>query len=463
MDKKELSIILKEGEGYRIEFKESLKGIDKDLVAFANSSGGKIFLGITDKGEITGVDVTNDLKTQVQDIANNCQPEIDISLEVFDKILLVDVREGTNKPYKCSSGFCKRIGPISQKLTRDEIIDFIKSEGKVRFDELTQSKFNYIEDFDKKKLFYFLELSGLSKPTEIEKILINLGVAEKQEKRLYFNNAGILFFTKEPQKFIPWSVFTVALFKDKDGVDVIDRKEISGSLFEVVDQVMDFVRLYTKVAYKFTGKPQRENIYEYSFEAVREAVINSVIHKDYFEHGHNNILRFLPDKIKIENFWTKPKHFKLGETVFRRNPLIVDLFSRIHFGEKMGTGIQRMKNICKKEYAPYPKIDFNESYFYITFTPSRKYLKMAGKEADLSELNERQRKAVEYVKEHSSMLISDYISLNKVSDRTARRDLNDLVDRNIFLKEGVTSGLKFKLTSVNFGQLRSEGDSEIKR
>jgi len=70
------------------------------------------------------------------------------------------------------------------------------------------------------------------------------------------------------------------------------------------------VKLYTKVAYKFTGKPKREEIYEYPLEAIREAVINSVMHRDYFEKGHNNILRFFPDRILIENVWIEPKGFE---------------------------------------------------------------------------------------------------------------------------------------------------------
>ncbi|MCW3130124.1 MAG: hypothetical protein N2V75_08530 [Methanophagales archaeon] len=167
-------------------------------------------------------------------------------------------------------------------------MEFFKTEGKIRFDELINEKFIFPHDFDKEKLNKFFELAGLSKTLSPEKILISLGVAEKQENRIYLNNAGVLFFADEPQKFVPWSVFTVVLFKDRDGVDVIDRKEIRGSLFEIVDNVMDFVKLYTKVAYKFTGKPKREEIYEYPLGAIREAVINSVMHRDYFEKGHNN-------------------------------------------------------------------------------------------------------------------------------------------------------------------------------
>ena len=105
------------------------------------------------------------------------------------------------------------------------------------------------------------------------------------------------------------------------------------------------------------------------------------MHKDYFEHGHNNILKFFPDRIQIENIWIKPKRFILGETVFRRNKIIAKLFSRIHFGEKLGSGMERMKEYRKKEQAPFPKIRFTDTHFYIVFKPTRAYLKMVEEES----------------------------------------------------------------------------------
>jgi len=142
MNKDELQLILEEGEGYRIEFKESMTNIDKELVAFANSSGGRIFLGITDDKEIKGVKITNKLKSQIQDIANNCQPPIKIIFEEVENILIINVREGEDKPYRCASGFYTRVGPNSQKLNRNDIIEFFKAEGKIRFDELINSRFD---------------------------------------------------------------------------------------------------------------------------------------------------------------------------------------------------------------------------------------------------------------------------------------------------------------------------------
>ena len=441
MDESELKLILREGEGYRVEFKEGIGGLDKDLVAFANSSGGRIFIGVADDGEIKGVKITNKLRATIQDIANNCRPRVNILIESVAPVLMIEAKEGDDKPYECSSGFHKRIGSNSQKMTRNEILEVFKSEGKIRFEELKVPKFKHPGDFDRGKLARFLELGGFSRSTKTEIALRSLGVAEKQEEKLLFNNAGVLFFAREPQRFIPWSVFTVALFKDQHGVDVIDRKEITGSLFEIVDSVMDFVKLFAKVAYRFTGRPQREEIYEYPFEAIREAVINSVMHKDYFEHGHNNILRFLPDRIRIENFWTKPSLFTLGDTVFRRNPLMSDLFGRIHFGEKMGTGMQRMRDICKTEHAPYPRITYNENYFYVTFKPSREYLKMAQVKKPIGAyvplLNERQRAALEYTRHNVRLTMREYVKLcPHVNRRTLTRDLNYLIELGLITRKG---------------------------
>jgi len=446
MDKSELQLILQEGEGYKVEFKEALSNIDRELVAFANSSGGRILLGVTDDGVIKGVPVTNEFKSRIQDIANNCRPKIKIAIDRMEDVLVIAVREGEDKPCECSSGFYKRIGSNSQKMTRNEIIDFFKSEGKVRFDELTEPKFVYPRDFDKNKLRAFLQLAELTKVGEVERLLAGLGVAEKQEGRLYFNNAGVLFFAKEPQRFVPWSVYTVALFKDEAGVDIIDRKEVGGSLFEIVEEVMKFVRLYAKVAYRFTGRPQRENVHEYPFEAIREAVINSVMHKYYFEHGHNNILRFLPARIRIENYWHKPAHFVLGKTVFRRNHIIADLFAKIHFGEKMGTGFERIREVCKKENAPLPELELNDNYFHVTFKQSHEYLKLAEvtKERVVEKVVERvvenQKRILEEIRKDKYTTAKKLSAAIGISERKIQVNMRKLREKGLIKRVGPDKG-----------------------
>jgi ATP-dependent DNA helicase RecG len=141
MTEQELKYILEQGEGYRIEFKEQCANLDREMVTFANSSGGFIYLGINDKNIVTGIEADNKLLSQVQDIAQNCDPPIKIISHKYRSILIVEVREGTDKPYRCASGFYNRVGPNSQKMKRDEIVEFLKSEGKVRFDEMVNRSF----------------------------------------------------------------------------------------------------------------------------------------------------------------------------------------------------------------------------------------------------------------------------------------------------------------------------------
>jgi ATP-dependent DNA helicase RecG len=155
---KELQFILSQGEGQHVEFKEKLdKTLSKELVAFANASGGKIFLGVSDKAEVKGIHVDNKLKSQIQDIARNCDPSIIINLIEENNILIIEINEGLNKPYSCSDGFYLRVGANSQKLKRDEIIQFSITEGKIRFDEQICNEFDYTADLDSNKLNKYLD------------------------------------------------------------------------------------------------------------------------------------------------------------------------------------------------------------------------------------------------------------------------------------------------------------------
>jgi predicted HTH transcriptional regulator len=150
MTEKELKYILEQGEGYRIEFKEQIAGLDKEMVAFANASGGFIYLGINDKNQVAGIEADNRLLSQVQDIAQNCDPPVKIIPRKYKNIFIVEVREGSDKPYRCSAGFYNRVGPNSQKMRRNEIVEFVKSEGKIRFDEMVNRDFQK-KDFDEEK------------------------------------------------------------------------------------------------------------------------------------------------------------------------------------------------------------------------------------------------------------------------------------------------------------------------
>ena len=205
VDNSKLQLILKEGESDSVEFKERLSNLDREIVAFANARGGSIYIGVTDDGEVIGVETNNRISSQIQDIARNCDPSIKIQIIAHKKlnILEVVVEEGTDKPYRCKDGFFLRTGPSSQKLRRDEIVQFINESGKVQFDRVINEKFDYPADFSKPALDEYLNLCGVSTRASEKDILLSLGVAEENRKKFLMTNAGVLFFAKDPQKYFP--------------------------------------------------------------------------------------------------------------------------------------------------------------------------------------------------------------------------------------------------------------------
>jgi len=315
MNGEELKLILEEGENRTTEFKENMEGLDKEIVAFSNAHGGRILLGVSDSGEIKEINITNRLKSQIQDIANNCQPRVDILIEEFDKILIIEVLEGEEKPYMCSRGFYLRIGPNSQKLSRDEILRFAIQEGGVRYDEQINTRFDFKEDFD-------------------------------------------------------------------------------GNLVEQVEDAVRFVERNTLLAYQIKGL-ERKEIEQYPADAIREGIVNAIMHRDYFETGSNVFVYIYDDFIEIINpgGLFRIKKEELGKICARRNELVAELFRMLWLVEKAGTGIQRMKDAMKNVGLKKPKIDVSENFFTIRFYGHKKEeLAKISEGKEIIKLNERQKR-----------------------------------------------------------------------
>jgi len=134
----ELTLILEEGEGYTLEFKQNINSdLPKELTAFANASGGRIFIGVNDKSQITGCPFSNKLFSQIESMAASCDPPVAIEIEKLPshKIIVIHIPEGANRPHRCNKGFYLRNGANSQKMSTLDITAFIQAEGKVRFDQ----------------------------------------------------------------------------------------------------------------------------------------------------------------------------------------------------------------------------------------------------------------------------------------------------------------------------------------
>jgi ATP-dependent DNA helicase RecG len=453
MVRKYLDLVMKEGEGLKIEFKESFesKNLSKEIVAFANSTGGKIFLGIDDNGKIKGVEITNKLKSQIQDLAKNCDPSINIELKGIGNILIIEVFEGKNKPYFCSSGFYFRNGANSQKMKREEILDFVISEGRVRFDEIITNVKDYSSDLVKD----YLKRIGMKENVDMN-VLINLGVCDVNGN---LNNAGILFFTEKPKKYMINAYITCARYKGIEKVNVIDRKDFEGGLISQVENSMEFIKRNTSLSYEIKDLARRE-IPEYPSEAVREALLNAVMHRDYFIEGGNVQIDIYDNRLTITNIGGLMKPLTIetfGKVAVRRNPLIADLFHRINFIERMGTGIKRIREGCEK----HGGVEFNfevEGYFISEFklisgkTGGKKVIENQGESDQLNqvdakltqvdakltqELLDKEKEVLFFMIQNKKINSTKLQKLFGVSREMANRYFKRLIDRKLIIRKGI--------------------------
>ncbi len=139
MDIKELQLLLKEGEGLTIEFKERFSSkLDKDMVAFANTNGGRIFLGVDDQGKIIGETLTNNLKAKINSLARNCEPSVSIKvIKQVGNVVVIWINKSDQKPHSCSAGYFRRLDATTQKMNQQELkILFKNSEKSLPFEIL---------------------------------------------------------------------------------------------------------------------------------------------------------------------------------------------------------------------------------------------------------------------------------------------------------------------------------------
>ena len=191
MDMEQLKLLLREGEGLTVEFKERFTSrIDEDIVAFANTRGGFLLLGVRDDGTVSGEHLTNDLKAKVNSIARNCKPSISVETLQIGEVVVIEIPEGTEKPYSCSSGYYRRLNGNTQKMGHEEIRVMFRENDPFPFEERTAKGFSF-DDVSKAKIRAFTKEAGIRiSRIGIPDFLKSLNVEENGTVK----NSGILFF-----------------------------------------------------------------------------------------------------------------------------------------------------------------------------------------------------------------------------------------------------------------------------
>jgi ATP-dependent DNA helicase RecG len=441
MDVGYLDAVLAEGEGQRVEFKERPSGLSREICAFANSGGGSLYIGVTDDGSIAERKVTNRLLSEIQDAARNCDPPAAVKLVRHGThVVQAIVEDGKDKPYRCRDGFFIRAGANSQKLKRDEIRALITETGRFHFDESPSRGFRFPQDYDDGKLEEFLRLSGVTSPLQAQGALEALDVLRREDNELRMTQAGVLFFAKEPQKWLKESYVTCVRYAGTDRFEVLDRQDIMGTPFAMIEGALNFVRRNIRVEHHIDGNARRADLHEYPQVAVREAITNAVMHRDYYYDLSHVYVNIFADRLEVENPGGLPGGLTLedlGERSVRRNRQVADLLHRARYVERIGSGIHRMRQSLAENGNPPFEVTSGQ-FFLIRFLPRPP---VPPKES----LTSRQARLMGAIGERGSITKRTASELLGVSGDTVLREINGLVARRLVTKEGNGKSTRYTL------------------
>ena len=356
MEALELLNIIGDGETSRVQFKrimDSRSNLAKEMVAFCNCLGGKLIIGVEDNGEITDLSSSN-IKMfgeMVAEVASdNIKPPIFSVTEVVTvdekKVFIVDILQGTNKPYYDNNGnIWMKNGPNKRMVTdSNEIARLMAEGGNLSADEMPVNTAE-ISDLNQEEIFkYCKQLDNGFDPDSVNdfaKLLENLYLYKDGR----INLAGILLFGKEPQQFKPaFCIKAVSYFgNDISGIKYRSSKDIIGNIKTMYDHGKDFLLANLDNIQKDQGFNQ-QGILEISEVAIEELLVNALVHREYFKNAPIRLFIFdnrveiispgkLPNNLSVENI-------KAGNAVLRNN-IIASMGSRILPYRGLGTGISR--------------------------------------------------------------------------------------------------------------------------
>ena len=444
--------VLNKGEDEMTEFRRSFsKETLRTLCAFANTKGGEVWLGIADDGTVVGVELGRE---SLRDWAGQIRQELGIHAhleteEIDGKpVVRIAVSESLTKPVRYRGRAYVRSGSTDRIATDEEETRWVLERTGQTWDALPERRARW-EHLDLEQIRRFRRLCNLKGRRPIpededdETVLQKLGLLTEDGG---ITRAAVLLFGREPQYFYLQAFLRIGRFRSP--TFVTDDHPIYGTLWDQVEGAMAYFRQHLQTGYGPTPEPAREVIWEYPLEALREAIVNAVCHRDYLSGSHIQV-RWFNDYMVILSPGTlpsplRPEDLKRTHPSCPRNRKIAEMFFYAGWIEQWGAGIQKILDECRRMGLPEPEWREDQGAIWLTFRKdiwTEDYLRSLG-------LNERQIKAVMWVKERGSITNREYRDLTGLSDEGARRDLNLLVQQGVLRREGKGRNVRYVRAKV---------------
>ena len=434
-------------ESETVELKEIVVDeIKKEIIAFANCNGGRLYIGVRDDGEVIGLDDPDRVSLQISNMVRDAiKPDVTMFLhyetieEKGKKIIVVDIQRGTDRPYYLAKkgmrpeGVYIRQGYSSVPATDTAIRRMIKETDGDRFEAM-------------RSLNQELTFEAMKKEFEIREV--EFGPQQMRTLKLIdqdnlYSNLGLLLSDQCVH------TIKVAVFQGKDQTIFKDRREFSGSLMKQMNDVYDYIdfRNQTRATIE---KLRRIDVRDYPEIAVRESLLNLLVHRDY-SFSASAFIRIYEDRIEFVSIGGLMPGIELEDIMeglsVCRNQDLANVFYRLYLIEAYGTGLEKVMK-AYEGMQEKPEIQTTKNAFKIIlpnvnencgveseFVRNAKTDLNYATETELL-LNDAEEKILEYVRSHGVITKNNVISLLEVSASTASRTLRKMVKNNLLKQNG---------------------------
>ncbi|MEA4960962.1 RNA-binding domain-containing protein [Lutispora sp.] len=442
-------------ENINMELKETFTDdIKKEAIAFANTHGGIIYIGIADDGNIVGVKMPNDVLLQVTNaFRDSIKPDItmftDCMIEEIEgkQVIKISVQRGVSRPYYLSdkglrpSGVYVRQGSSSVPASEDAIRQMIK--------ETDGDTYEKARSLDQELTFKY---------TIDEMAKRGMAFGEVQQKTLgiigddgLYTNLGLLLSDQCVHSI------KAAYFQGTEKSIFMDRKEFCGSLLEQLASAYQYIDLLNKTKAMFLGL-NRVDKRDYPPEAIREALLNAIVHRDYSFSG-STLINIYEDRMELVSLGGLVSGLSLDAVMLgvsqSRNERLANLFYRLRLIEAYGTGIGKMISSYRDAglmpaikaadgafQVVLPNINYNHEAYEMHETASDNNKYAIPKK---SELKQQYKKVMEFIESNGSIARKDVQDLLNVGQTRALAILNEMADAGYIKTIGSGKKTKYHL------------------
>ena len=430
-------------ENETLEFKSSFNSeLIETLVAFANTKGGRLVMGISPKHEVVGVQMNpesvqnwiNEVKTKT---SPSLIPDVDIIQYNNKSIVIFVVQEYPIKPVATKGKYFKRVANSNHLLTISEVVNLHLQSFNTSWDYHINTQFK-VDDISFEKVQDAINLINRTEAKIYDDPLTFLTKNDLIREGQLTNAAYLLFTNRDTV------ITTIELGRFQTETIIKDSARTKSDILNQIEQVIDFVKKHINKEVIITGQPRNTQRWQYPLEAIREIVINMIIHRDY-RSSSDSILKIFDNRIEFYNPGRLPESITVDDLLLNkykstpRNKLIADFCKSIGLIEKYGSGIQRIIEYFKQANLPLPEFtNISEGFMVTVFTveTTENVTKKATENVTENVTEERGQQILLIIKENPSITTSEMAKKLGVTRRTIARDIEELKSKGFIGRIG---------------------------